>query len=52
MRLLLNDKDVSLNPAVTRNEKRTFGDPFHKKSGPIVWTGYQWKTGDVKPNLT
>ena len=36
--------------AVTRNEKTDIGGPPPQKSGPIVWTGPQWKTGDVKPN--
>ena len=26
-----NDKDVGLNPATTRHEKRTLEDPLHRK---------------------
>ena len=30
-RLLCNDKDVGSNPAATRNEKQTLGDPLHRR---------------------
>ena len=44
-----NEKDVGSNPAATRKEKSDIGDPPTEGS-PMVWTGSQWKTGDVKPN--
>ena len=31
MHPLRNDKDVGSNPAATRNEKRTLGDPLHRR---------------------
>ena len=44
-----NDQDVGSNPATARNENQTLGTPC-TEGGPRVWTGSQWKTGDVKPN--
>ena len=43
-----NHQDVGSNPATARNENQTWGTPT--EGGPRVWTGSQWKTGDVKPN--
>ena len=45
-----NDKDVGSNPASTRNEKQTLGDPLHRRcpNGP---TGSKWKTSDVNAEL-
>ena len=45
---LRNDKDVGSNPAAAKR-KTDIGDPPTEGS-PMVWTGSQWKTGDVKPN--
>ena len=44
-----NVQEVGSNPAGARNENQTLGDP-PTEGGPMVWTGSQWKTGDVKPN--
>ena len=50
-----NVQDVGSNPACARNENQTLGDPPPPpppptEGGPMVWTGSQWKTGDVKPS--
>ena len=44
-----NHKDVGSNRTATRNDKRILGDPL-TEGGPMVGTGSQWKTADVKPN--
>ena len=49
-RLQRNDKDVDLNPTTTRNETRTLGDAPSEGS-PMVQTGSQWKTSNVKAEL-
>ena len=44
-----NGKDVGSNPAATRNEKWTLGDPLHRR-WPDDPTGSKWKTSHVKLN--
>ena len=48
MHPLRNDRDVGSNPAAGK-QKSDIGDPPTEGS-PMVWTGSEWKTGDVKPN--
>ena len=47
-----NDKDVDSNPTTARNENQTLGaSPPPTEGSPRVWTGSEWKTGDVKAEL-